>query len=146
MVSAAENCPQETEGQLGRGIRERKGDLPTLGSSARNHRSRLLRGASCVGTGITGTRALVPSDIDGVSLDEAAEMSLVNERELNGMLSQSLRAVAELCLAPDDYKLDNYHLVGGAVMLVDFDSSYFFDDEEVDDVVHGGVEFIMRLL
>ncbi|KXX77344.1 hypothetical protein MMYC01_205568 [Madurella mycetomatis] len=98
----------------------------------------------CTETETTGKRALVLSDIGGVSLHEDDARGL-EVAELEGMLSKPFRALAELKVSHDDYKLDNYRLVGDKIMIIDFDSSYIFETEEPDFVTFRSVKFVSRL-
>lgn len=66
----------------------------------------------CPRTARTGTRALLLSDIGGMTLDRKATRSIGMER-LEDMLWVAIRAVAALGVGHDDYKLTNYRLVGG---------------------------------
>lgn len=100
--------------------------------------------AECTKTETTGTRALVLSDIGGVSLHEDNARGL-GVAQLEGMLSEPFRALAELRVSHDDYKLDNYRLVGGRIMIIDFDSSYIFETEDPDFVTFRSTKFVSRL-
>lgn len=100
--------------------------------------------AECTETETTGKRALVLSDIGGVSLHEDDARGL-DVAELEGMLSEPFRALAVLKVSHDDYKLDNYRLVGGKIMIIDFDSSYIFETDDPDFVTFGSVKFVSRL-
>ncbi|KAG7286747.1 hypothetical protein NEMBOFW57_009061 [Staphylotrichum longicolle] len=81
--------------------------------------------AQCAATGTTGTRALVLSDVGGVCLSEDAAKGF-DVAQLEAMLEEFFRALAELKVAHDDFKLDNYRLVGDKIIVIDFDSSYVF--------------------
>ena len=96
-------------------------------------------------TAMTGPRALLLSDVGGASLHSKATRTVGMER-LEGMLWVAFRAVAALGVAHDDYNLSNYRLVGDKVMLIDFDSSYTFEDGEDDPefLVERGVASIRQ--
>lgn len=83
--------------------------------------------AVCPATDTTGTRALVLSDIGGVDLNEASGLET---SRVNSMLMDSLLALANLGVSHDDSKLDNYRFVGDRIMVIDFDSSYFIEDDD----------------
>ncbi|GAB1318830.1 hypothetical protein MFIFM68171_09040 [Madurella fahalii] len=89
--------------------------------------------AECTETEMTGTRALVLSDVEGVSLHEDDARGL-DVAQLEGMLSEPFRALAELKVSHDDYKLDNYRLVGDRIMIID-----------PDFVTFRSVKFVSRL-
>lgn len=93
----------------------------------------------------TGSRALILSDIGGVPLyDEAAGM--IDHEQLEDKLRRLFLALARHKVAHDDFKLDNYCLVErDKSMVLDFDSSYIFEDEDKEFVANCGVEFISRL-
>jgi len=65
--------------------------------------------------------------------------------QLEAMLSEPFRALAELKVSHDDYKLDNYRLVGDKIIIIDFDSSYIFETEDPDFVTFRSVKFVSRL-
>ncbi|KAK0750124.1 hypothetical protein B0T18DRAFT_322209 [Schizothecium vesticola] len=67
--------------------------------------------ASCPATEDTGTRALVFSHVDGIGLYEEAAGGMERE-EVRSMLMASLLAMSSLGVIHDDYKLDNFVLVG----------------------------------
>jgi hypothetical protein len=100
--------------------------------------------AACAETETTGTRALVLSDIGGVSLHEDAARGL-EVAQLEKMLSEPFRALASLKVAHDDYKLDNYRLVENKIIVIDFDSSYIFETEDPEFVTFRSVKFVSRL-
>lgn len=100
----------------------------------------------CPRTARTGARALLLSDIGGMTLDRKATRSIGMER-LEDMLWVALRALAALGVGHDDYKLTNYRLVGDKVMVIDFDSSYLFEagEDNPELVAESGVEFVARM-
>lgn len=61
------------------------------------------------------------------------------------MLEEPFRALAELEVAHDDFKLDNYCLVGHKIIVIDFDSSYVFETEDPHFVTFRSVKFVSRL-
>lgn len=101
---------------------------------------------NCPRTARTGTRALLLSDIGGMTLDRKATRHIGMER-LEDMLWVALRAVAALGVGHDDYKLTNYRLVEDKVMVIDFDSSYLFEvgEDDPESVAESGVEFVARM-
>lgn len=78
----------------------------------------------CPATEATGTRALAFSDVGGVSLNEDAAGRLEPEHVEN-MLMEAQRALTDLGVCHDDGKLDNFHLIGDRIVVIDFDSSDF---------------------
>ena len=60
------------------------------------------------------------------------------------MLRRSLEAVVQLGVVHGDYKLDDYHLVGDRIMLIDFDSAYT-SDGDAEFEAECGVNFVGRL-
>jgi predicted Ser/Thr protein kinase len=101
--------------------------------------------AQCSETETTGPRALVLSDIGGVSLSDSAAQGL-GISELEKMLEESFRALSGCKVAHDDRNLDNYRLVDRkSIMIIDFDSSYVLDaDEDPDFVTFCSVRFVSR--
>lgn len=55
------------------------------------------------------------------------------------MLFQSLRALTGLNVAQEDYKLDNYRLVGDKIMVIDFGKACTMEREDPDFVAMIGV-------
>lgn len=100
----------------------------------------------CPRTATTGNRALLLSDIGGMTLDRKATRTIGMER-LGDMLWVALRAIAALGVAYDDYKLTNYRLVEDKVMVIDFDSSYLSEvgEDDPEAVAESNVEFVARM-
>ena len=65
-------------------------------------------------------RALLLSDIGGACL-ATAEGGLLEVAEFRRILRQALDALAPFGILQDDSKLDNYHLVGDKIMVVDLE-------------------------
>ncbi|KAK4241862.1 hypothetical protein C8A03DRAFT_40825 [Achaetomium macrosporum] len=87
--------------------------------------------AECQATETTGTRALVLSDVGGISLHEDAAGGLDTDH-VEAMLLEALRQLTSLGVGHGDGKLDNYRLVGNKdrIMVIDFDSSYIIEKED----------------
>jgi len=66
------------------------------------------------------TRSLLLSDVGGVNLSTPAG-SLLELSEFRRLLRQALTAIAQFGVEHGDQKLDNYHLVDGKIMVVDFE-------------------------
>ncbi|KAK1763567.1 hypothetical protein QBC33DRAFT_549340 [Phialemonium atrogriseum] len=88
-----------------------------------------------------GALALLLSDIGGFPLchPQAASMK---EGDLLRMLHDPFGALATLSIIHDDAKLDNYHLVGNKIMIVDLESAEeaeenleFFVDSIIDHLL-----------
>lgn len=86
--------------------------------------------AKCV-DGVKGasSRALVLSNVDSIQLNQVPRLNTGN---LKDMLSSCLAALARLKVGHGDPKLDNFLLVGGRVMAIDFDSAYMMNEEDPD--------------
>ncbi|KAK3373651.1 hypothetical protein B0T24DRAFT_529550 [Lasiosphaeria ovina] len=67
-----------------------------------------------------GNRALLLSDIGSADL-ASPEACLLKIDDFRRMLSQALTALAQFGISHGDEKLDNYHLVGDKIMVVDFE-------------------------
>jgi hypothetical protein len=67
-----------------------------------------------------GTRALLLSDIGGVCL-ATPEGGLLDLGDFRRMMRQALDAFLPFGILQDDSKLDNYHLVGDKIMVVDLE-------------------------
>ena len=100
--------------------------------------------AECPETDMTGTRALVLSDVGGVSLHEDGAAGLTVQ-QVEAMLSESFSGLSNLQVSHDDFKLDNYRLVGDKIIIIDFDSSYGFETEDPEFVTFRSVKFVSRL-
>lgn len=100
--------------------------------------------ARCPATETTGTRALVLSDVGGISLDEDGAKGFSVE-EFETLLREPIRAIAELRVAHDDLKLANYHLVDNKIVVIDFDSSYVSEDEDPEWITRSNVKPVSRL-
>lgn len=90
----------------------------------------------------TGVRALILSDVGGVPLGKAKGL---DPHHLKNMLEQATRAVIQLKVVHDDDTLDNCQLVGGRIMLIDFDASYIIEPEDTTDpeyLAHCAVRFL----
>ena len=85
--------------------------------------------AVCPATETTTSRALVLSDVGGIGLYEDAAGGMETEH-VEVMLVESLQALANLGVAHDDSKLDNYRLIGDKIIAIDFDSSYIMDKDD----------------
>lgn len=97
----------------------------------------------CPKTERTGSRALILADIGGVALCEEGAGSLDVEH-LRDLLWQTIHPVSELKVEHDDVKLDNYHLVGNKIMMIDFDVAYIFKDDEPEFVTNSAVAHLLR--
>jgi len=73
----------------------------------------------CPETETTGGRALVLSDVGGISLEEAAAGGLKIPR-LEAMLLESFGALAAAGVSNLDYRLQNYRLVNDRVVFLEF--------------------------
>jgi hypothetical protein len=101
--------------------------------------------AVCPATETTTSRALVLSDVGGIGLYEDAAGGMETEH-VEAMLVESLQALANLGVAHDDSKLDNYRLVGDKIIAIDFDSSYIMDrDEDPEFHARCDAKFATRL-
>jgi hypothetical protein len=93
------------------------------------------------GTTSDGTRALVLADIGDVSL-HAKQAKHLSKQTLKGMIKPAVRAMLELGVEPADQNPRNYHLVGDAVFVLDFEDTAEVDGaklEELADAVADGV-------
>jgi hypothetical protein len=83
----------------------------------------------------------VLSDIGDVSL-HAKQVKALSKETLKGMIKPAVRAMLELGVEPADQNPRNYHLVGDAVFVPDFEDTAEVDEAEIDalaDAVADGV-------
>jgi hypothetical protein len=102
--------------------------------------------ARCAETEETGPRALVLSDVGGVTLKDSAARGLGGE-ELERMLEVAFRALSACRVAHDDRNLGNYRLVDGRkrVGIIDFEHSYVLGvDEDQELVTASSVRFVSK--
>jgi hypothetical protein len=81
---------------------------------------RLYGEVMCPPTRRAGTRALIISDVGGVPLCRSPGLDV---QQLEAMLCQAFQALAVLKVDHEDYKMDNYHVVGDKIMVIDFDTA-----------------------
>ncbi|KAM4061000.1 Protein kinase-like domain protein [Hirsutella rhossiliensis] len=67
-----------------------------------------------------GTRSLLLSDVGGENL-ATPEGALLEVTDLRRMLHDAFSALAQFGLSHDDTKLDNFHVVGDKVMVLDLE-------------------------
>ncbi|PFH55142.1 hypothetical protein XA68_10615 [Ophiocordyceps unilateralis] len=95
-----------------------------------------------------GAPALILSDIGGASLAEP-EGAVLNDQELQPLLSQALGALASLGISHDDIKLDNFHLVGQdrdkIIMVVDLERVDELSSEDPEFIVSSNVEWLISI-
>jgi hypothetical protein len=78
------------------------------------------------------------SDIGGACLAEP-DGSLLEVPELRRLLHQSLTALSQFRVLQDDIKLDNFHLVGDKIMILDLETlrgESWSDDQLASDIDH----------
>ncbi|KAL2190507.1 hypothetical protein L209DRAFT_184802 [Thermothelomyces heterothallicus CBS 203.75] len=88
-----------------------------------------------------GTRALLLSDIGGVCL-ATPEGGLLDLGDFRRMMRQALDAFLPFGILQDDSKLDNYHLVGDKIMVVDLErvSDGLTDKQFISSLVESEVK------
>ncbi|KAL2757046.1 hypothetical protein ACRALDRAFT_1075753 [Sodiomyces alcalophilus JCM 7366] len=89
------------------------------------------------------TKALLLSDIGGACL-ATPEGSLLEVADFRRMLSQALAAMSQFGILHGDPKLDNFHLTGDKIMMVDFES--VSEEPLTDKQLEVGVESIVNFL
>lgn len=67
-----------------------------------------------------GTRALLLSDIGGENL-ATPEGALLEATDLGRMLHDAFTALAQFRISQNDMKLDNFHVVGDKIMILDLE-------------------------
>ncbi|KAL8303429.1 hypothetical protein RB600_007059 [Gaeumannomyces tritici] len=95
------------------------------------------------GTDDVRRRALVMSDIGGVSLDEPKVGSLPLDH-VEEMLKKAFRSILDAGVIHCDTKLDNIHLVDDRIMLIDFDSSEPIGDVDPEYATCIAVNRVLR--
>lgn len=90
-----------------------------------------------------GTRALLLSDLGDTSL-YAGPASRLSKLDLSRMIELAVKALLELGVEPADQNPRNYHLVGDAVFVLDFEDTAEVEVgrgeiDELADAVAGGV-------
>ncbi|KAK1749601.1 hypothetical protein QBC47DRAFT_395615 [Echria macrotheca] len=96
------------------------------------------------GTDGVRRRALIMSDIGGIPLGEAEVGSLSLDR-VEEMMKDAFQALADAGVGHGDPKLDNMHVVGDKIMLIDFDTSYRIEDAQPELWVLGAVSHALRM-
>lgn len=96
------------------------------------------------GTEKVRRRALIMSDIGGVALGEPEVCSLPLDR-VEEMLNKAFRSIVHAGVVHCDSKLDDIHLVGDRIMLIDFDSSMRVpEDRDPEFCVCSAVDYVLR--
>lgn len=91
-----------------------------------------------------GARTLVLSDVGGECLAEPQGATL-EEDELRPLLDQALRALAALRMSHSDLKLDNFRLVNGVIVIVDFERvDEHASREEAEALEPFDLKFLMK--
>lgn len=85
--------------------------------------------------------AILLSDIGGFPLCDP-KVALTNEGDVVRMLYDAFGALAGLGIVHDDVKLDNYHLVGNKIMIVDLERAEVVD-KKVDFFVDSNIDHLM---
>ena len=67
-----------------------------------------------------GTVALLMTDIGGIALTEPGA-AMLELSEFQRLLGEALDALCDFGVLHDDLKLDNFHLVGSSIKVVDFE-------------------------
>ncbi len=90
-------------------------------------------------------RAILLSDIGGAAL-ATPEGLLLEVPDLRRMMQQAVGAVGRFGRVHDDSKLDNYHVVGDRIMIVDLErmSEPVADQEHLDFLVRAEVDHVAR--
>lgn len=96
------------------------------------------------GTDGVRRRALIMSDIGGIPLGEP-EVGLLPLDRVEEMMKEAFQALADAGVGHGDPKLDNMHVVGDKIMLIDFDTSYRIDDGQPELWVLGAVHHALRM-
>jgi hypothetical protein len=86
-------------------------------------------------------RAILLSDIGGAAL-ATPEGLLLEMADFRRMMHQAMSAVAQFGMFHDDIKLDNYHITGDKIMVVDLErmNEGLTDKEYLDQLVKGAVD------
>ncbi|POR33874.1 Protein kinase-like domain protein [Tolypocladium paradoxum] len=69
-----------------------------------------------------GTPALILSDVGGIPLFED-EVFAMEEKRLEGMVEEAFSAMVSFGVQYDDLKLDNLHLVGDRIVILDLENA-----------------------
>lgn len=88
-----------------------------------------------------GTRAFLLSDVGSVSLYEE-QVGDLSQSTIKKMLKPALKAILALGVEPADQNPRNYHLIGDAVFVLDFEDTAVVDPmqvEELADAIADGV-------
>ncbi|KAK4098394.1 hypothetical protein N658DRAFT_488457 [Parathielavia hyrcaniae] len=90
-------------------------------------------------------RAILLSDIGGAAM-ATPEGLLLEMPDLRRMMQQAVGAIGRLGRVHDDPKLDNYHVVGDRIMIVDLErmSEHVADPEQLDLLVRSEVDHVAR--
>lgn len=90
-------------------------------------------------------RAILLSDIGGAALAEP-EGLLLEMPDLRRMMRQAVAAIGQFGRVHDDSKLDNYHLVGDKIMIIDLErmSEHVDDLKLLDFFINAEVEHIVK--
>lgn len=90
-------------------------------------------------------RAILLSDIGGAAL-ATPEGLLLEMPDLRRMMHEAVSAISRFGRVNDDCKLDNYHVVGNKIMIVDMErmSEHVADQESLDFLVRAEVDHIAR--
>jgi hypothetical protein len=92
------------------------------------------------------SRALLLSDIGGGCL-ATPEGALLEVPELRQKLSQALTALAQFKIIQDDIKLDNFHLAGDKILVVDLERlrEESMSDDQVASDINSTINFLVRI-
>ncbi|POR35493.1 Uncharacterized protein TPAR_04312 [Tolypocladium paradoxum] len=85
------------------------------------------------------TRALLLSDIGGLPLYSPKGPEL-GEQEFHEKVGKALRALHSVGVDHDDVKLDNYHLVGDDIFVLDHELSSEFNPENSERFIRGSLK------
>lgn len=90
-----------------------------------------------------GSRAFILSDVGGVSL-YAEQVRDLSQSRIKELLKPALKAVLALGVEPADQNPRNYHLVGDAAFVLDFEDTTEVNVTEIDelaDAVADGIAY-----
>ncbi|KYK60911.1 Protein kinase-like domain protein [Drechmeria coniospora] len=91
-----------------------------------------------------GTRSLLLSDIGGENL-ATPEGSLAEPRDLRRMLHEAFSALSQFGIAHGDLKLDNFHIVGDKIFVLDLESvDENLSDEDFAIRIKDDIKFLTR--
>ncbi|TWU73408.1 hypothetical protein ED733_003575 [Metarhizium rileyi] len=76
-----------------------------------------------------GTRAILLSDIGGACIGDPAG-AILGREEFRRMMNEALTDLARFGVLPDDIRLENFHLINGEVMIIDFEMVRKCDSKE----------------